>query len=49
MVILMEKYQDMFEGIGRAKVAQIHLKVDQGTKPVTQKQGQVPINLMEAL
>ena len=49
MVILMDKYQDMFEGIGQAKVAPIHLNVDQGSKPVTQKQGQVPIRLMEPL
>jgi hypothetical protein len=49
MVILMDKYQDMFEGIGQAKVAPIHIEVAQGTKPVTLKQRQVPIHLMEPL
>ena len=49
MVLLLDKYQNMFEGIGQAKVAPIHIEVDQGTKPVTQKLRQVPIHLMEPL
>ena len=49
MAILLDKYQDMFKGIGQARVAPIHIEVVQGTKPVTQRQGQVPIHLMEPL
>ena len=44
-----EKFQDLFEGIGQANVTPIHIEVEKGTRPVTQRQQPVPICLMEPL
>ena len=49
MVILLDKYQDIFEGISQVKVALTYIEVDQGTKPMTEKQIQVLIVFMELL
>ena len=39
----------MFKDIGKAKVAPIHMEVEEGTRPGTQKQRQIAIYLMEPL
>ena len=46
---LVEKHKILFEGIGRVKVAPLHIYTKEGIKPVAQKLRPVVVHLKEPL
>ena len=49
MVGMVEEYKDLFQGIGKVKLAPIHIFTKEGRTPVAQKQRQVAHHYMEPL
>ena len=45
---IVEQNKEVFEGMGRAKVAHIHIQLKEGVIPVTQVKPPIPIQLKEA-
>ena len=48
MARIVEENHKVFEGMGRAKVAPIHIQLKDGAIPVTQGKRPIPIQLREA-
>ena len=49
MKVLVDKFPELFEGIGQAKVSPVHISIKENIHPVTQKQRPVPIHLLQPL
>ena len=46
---LVEKHRKLFDGIGKVKVAPVHIYTREGAKPVAQKLRPVAVHLREPL
>ena len=47
MTELVKPYQQVFQGIGVAKVEPVHIEVDNSVKPVQQKRRPIAINYLD--
>ena len=48
MADIVKEHQAVFQGMGRAKVPPIHIKMKEGARPIMQGKRQIPIQLKEA-
>ena len=49
MTSMLDQYPQLFQGIGQAKLAPVHIHIKEGVPPVTQKLRPVPVSMMEPL